>query len=754
MASSPNKNLSSGIRRLLVTLRRRIRTYVLLEGLAVAVIWCGLTFWAGLALDYLPVLAGASEMPRVARMVLLICVGLVLAYILLQRVIRRVFVSLADRSLALLIERQFPAFVGSLITSVEMAHEHNNDSVTPELLSQTRQWANDSLGEVRLSRVFRWVPLVRSLVGAGLAVASLALFALLARQAFATSIKRLYLLSDQSWPRRSHIELVGFDANRIKVARGSDMTVRVRADANRPTPAPDVCTIHYTTADGNRGRVNMSKDGAPHQGYQHYVFTGRPFKDILSAVQFDVVGFDHRLRDCQVLVVDSPTIISLMVEAQPPQYTGLLSRKERWHPGLRLPYGSKVRLQVTCNKSLSSAVIRDLEYETELALAINTEPTTANEVVHNLGILVRDQQFEFELDDKEGISSQEPLRFIIGVIEDLAPRVKVGLHGIGTAITPDARIPLEGEVSDDYGIDETWFEISVQQGASLTHTLRPASESLEDVSLDLRRRRAEDVAWSLAAGQHIAFSVKAQDTFDLADGPHIGQSDRFDLDIVHPDQLLAQLEARELYLRRRFEQTISEFTHTRDSLARLRTATDNMNSSADDADQISAKPTATENLRDSERSLRILRIQRGIQESERAAVETDSVSASFQDIRHQMTNNRIDTDEHNSRLQEQIILPLNRIVSEQFPHLSELLAKLESQARVEGERDVQPAVVATLAQVEQILLELEKVLEKMLQLESYNELVAIVRSMIEDQKKIIESTRKERKRRALELLEN
>ena len=52
------------IRDVLAGLRWRIRGYVWLQGLALAATWIGVTFWAALAIDYLPILVGADEMPR------------------------------------------------------------------------------------------------------------------------------------------------------------------------------------------------------------------------------------------------------------------------------------------------------------------------------------------------------------------------------------------------------------------------------------------------------------------------------------------------------------------------------------------------------------------------------------------------------------------------------------------------------------------------------------------------------------------
>ena len=76
------EQLPAEIRSILKRLQSRIRRYVLFEGIAIAIVWLGLTFWIGLALDYLPVLMGASEMPRAARLILLLVMASVLGYIL------------------------------------------------------------------------------------------------------------------------------------------------------------------------------------------------------------------------------------------------------------------------------------------------------------------------------------------------------------------------------------------------------------------------------------------------------------------------------------------------------------------------------------------------------------------------------------------------------------------------------------------------------------------------------------------------
>src|SRR4051795_11700186 len=108
--ASPSVDLHPSLRQLLGGLRWRIRAYVWLEGLSLAAVWIGLTFWISFALDYFPVRMGASELPRSARLTLLVVVVAGLAYVLWQYIFRRTFVRLADRSLALLLERRYAEF--------------------------------------------------------------------------------------------------------------------------------------------------------------------------------------------------------------------------------------------------------------------------------------------------------------------------------------------------------------------------------------------------------------------------------------------------------------------------------------------------------------------------------------------------------------------------------------------------------------------------------------------------------------------
>jgi hypothetical protein len=125
-----------------------------------------------LAIDYLPVLVGASEMPRAARIVLLAIIAAVLAYVLYRWILRRAFVRLPDHSMAVLLERRFDQFHDSLVTAVELEEQPDHAvNFNHDMLAHTREEAVINAANVRVREVFRFSPLVTKVLLAFLAVA-------------------------------------------------------------------------------------------------------------------------------------------------------------------------------------------------------------------------------------------------------------------------------------------------------------------------------------------------------------------------------------------------------------------------------------------------------------------------------------------------------------------------------------------------------------------------------------------------------
>ena len=808
----PPSQLDPRIRTLLARLRWRIRGYVWLEGLAVSCVWLGLTFWGGLALDYLPVLVGASEMPRVARAVVLVSIAVVLALILYRWIFRRIFVPLADRNLAMILERRFAGFRDSLVTTVELTEQPDHaESFDLEMLTRTGHEALASMPDVRLGQVFNFRPLLRALLGAGGLLASVALFCAFHPEGASIWVRRLYLLRDEAWPRHALIEVVGVEllgpedaADRVqepplipfrdgalKVAKGSNLRLQARADLGAKV-VPQACTVHYRAAEGERGRVTMNRSQRGRGQYQNYSFSGKPLRGILSSLRFDVVGYDFRVRDFRIEVVDSPAVTGVELECVFPQYLidqtlgSWLPRTIEWTSATQLPRGTDVTIRVHTNKPLERVELVNPVTHEIVPLTITGLNDARKQFVHRVANLQENLTLDVTLVDVDNVVTERPYRVFLTAVPDESPRVDIGLKGIGSAVTPDVIVPIQGTITDDYAVDKTWFDVELVPAAIDTaeqprnlkyaHEFRLQKAGQADAALDFRDLRSQPDGLELQPKDKLLLVVKAADKHNLGDGPNVGSSDRYQLEVVTPDQLLSMLEAREIGLRRRFEQIIEEVRQARDFLNRVAAPTTDRGAEPEDAarqeprppsdrtpaeaagekDAAKAKPAKTAVPPERTQSLRLLRAQQSLQQARKATQEVLGVAASFRDLREELINNRVDTEDRKKRLQELISEPLQLIGETMFPELQRRLELLEKTllADLTAKRyDAQAGTTEAndaLQQANDVLAELEKILQHMLDLETFNELLDIVRQLMKDQEKLIDETGKERQKGLLQ----
>lgn len=786
--------LDRTIRSRLGQLRRRIRMYVWIEGLTLAVLWLGLTFWLGLAIDYLPVLVGASEMPWEARAVLLAVIALVLTYLTYRWIVRRAFTRLPDHSMAVLLERRFGQFHDSLVTAVELAEQPARaGAFNPDMLSHTRHEAEEGTADVRLRDVFRFSPLLAKGALATALVFSIGLFIYVNPAAANIWAHRLYLLDNTTWPRKTQLEVAGiqirkststennialsklipFDENRkLKVAKGTSVVLKVKARADAGKVIPDFCTVHYRTEQGDRGKVTMQKLGRirsdEEMDFQMFVCNSKPFRGILSTITFDVRGLDHRVRDYRLTVVPSPAVIETQLDCVFPDYmvdeqlSLWLPRTMKLASGTQLPMGTRVTLRSRTNKDLQKVVIRDEKTDETTTLRIPREGGSPREFQYVVDQLDEHISLAVTLHDTDGVVSDPPTQLYVAGIEDQPPSVNTTLTGIGTAVTPDVVIPARGKITDDYDVDQSWFEWIVNESAPRKNMFPLDEEGTVDARLDLRSQRSADQGVELQPGDKLSVTVMAADKCNLAERPNVGSGDQYRLDVVTPEKLLAMLERKELGLRRRLEQIIDEMSQMRDSVSRLnRTPEQKIDGESREGDGVAEEkrdgeaesqenPAESKKAEERAHSLRLLRSQRAVVQCDKSTQEVLGVAASFADIRKELINNRLNAKDRELRIREQIATPLRQVGETMFPELNRLLQDVEQRIDNRGETD--QAIELAVDQADDILLELDNVLQKILELETYSELMNIVRSLIEDQEDLINKTEKKRKETALDLL--
>lgn len=745
--------LAPAIRRVLGGLRRRIRWYIWLEGTAWAIAWLGVAFWASLAVDRV------FEPPAAARKVLLAAVGLVLAWVLVRQIVRRVFVPLRDSSLALLLERCFPQFGDSLLTAVELAPGAlGHQGINRELLTRTCLKAAAPLGEVRLKKVFNPWPLRTSLSAAVLLGISVGVFGLARPADLGVWARRNLLFSDELWPRNTRLLMEGFQQGFVKVARGSTLNIVALADMNMPT-VPDKLYVRYAEA-GRRKSRPMSRLGQARPGVDPFQRFSYTFENILNPIRFDVLGGDDALRDLRIVVVDSPTL-TMQIDCEYPAYTGYAPKTFPVAGMMQFPWGSRLLVRATSNKDLVRIKV-DFPQEGPARRKPAGQPTVAylhpladnpRAFQYALGPLTEQSTLLLTLFDIDGIKSREPIRLSLSVLEDKPPELSARLQGIGSAgpfITPRAMLPVQGRVADDYGIARVWFEHAVDRQMASTVAIAGLKGHVTEYPLDAV---LDAGMLGLRPGQKFSVSVKAEDRFDLAGGPNVGSTPLWQFEVLTPEQLQTKLKARQLVLRQRFEAVIRDMEDARNLLARIdfeprppgarpEGPSGGPAANAGDRQPASAEPAT---LPEETLAQRASEVQWVAQSSLKDAHEVLGLSAAFSEIRQELINNRIDDEESKRRLLEEIANPLRRIGEEMFPELDRALDQLlATVGQPAGEADRDRAA----QQAQNIVAAMQQVLSKMTKLEDLNELVETLRSIIQLQQEVHQRT-KQREREML-----
>ena len=136
----------------------------------------------------------------------------------------------------------------------------------------------------------------------------------------------------------------------------------------------------------------------------------------------------------------------------------------------------------------------------------------------------------------------------------------------------------------------------------------------------------------------------------------------------------------------------------------------------------------------------------------KGAQEVLGLAEAFDDIRKQLVNNRIDTEELKNRLQIGIAEPLHAIAETMFPELDRRLEALQ----VAIDNLEQGPLLRNRAerQADEILLAMRKVLDRMIEMEDFNEVIEMLRNIIQAQDQLQAKTHELHKQRIRDLLKD
>ncbi len=365
-------------------------------------------------------------------------------------------------------------------------------------------------------------------------------------------------------------------------------------------------------------------------------------------------------------------------------------------------------------------------------------------------VLPPDANLRIHLEDADGISSTEPGRLTINGIEDEPPRIETERRGIGDSITRKARIPMTGLITDDYGVASARFEFKIDgeddwQPRDFSQAAARQKEYRLARGDDEPFERFDVLPLDLSIRQKLLLTVWASDADDK-NGPHETRGQKYEFTIVPVEELLSILFAKELNLRKRFEQIIVEVKDTKKDLELHRQKIDQVQ----DLRGKEATAKITEELQTSQQGIAAC-AERSLHSLRKNATETAAIESAFRDIREELVNNAAETPQMLDRIDLKIIAPLQRINENDYPDLDSTLGLF----RLANEQGTDPAPSADAAIEESgILIEkLEQILHEMQELEHFHKLLENLKQMITDQQNLIDKTKTRRKENAIKALE-
>ena len=755
------------------------------------------TFIVGWLLDYSPIWFGGFESPIWVRVILLSAIG----FITLPPLIRGLGVMFGrrvnDSRIAILIERKVPAIRNGLSTLLDY---RNNDAPLSDnsklMLAKTESQVLSALQGFDLHSLFdrrnkaTWV--ASSAIAAIVTVALAFLFP----NAFQLAGSRIFLLDSRHYLRRFEVQLLGArtkhdkivdelpELNQIRpfnesgilhVARGGSLTILAEGRAIDSAGDQNLtCELSYRTSAGLYGRVLLRKVGRAHQQAQLFELDGPPFEKLSDDVRFSLRCGDYSSETFVVQVGEAPTVVSTELDCRFPDYMvdpvslRWTPRTMRWNVGTKLPEGTKVQVRCGATAKLTKVYVATSNNDDSArSVPLKEIVPTDNRFEFSIDSLAEDFQSRIYLVDQNGVATSEPFGFSLEAVADRPPKVTTKLNGVGLSVTPQAQLTLVGNVDDDYGVDHVWVELDLPENRNLRETISVTPSGDIQSVIDLRTLKESDSTLLLETGpaKSLSVIVKANDHFNLKAEPNQAAGDKFELDLVTPNDLLKILERNESAERRRLEKIYDELLGARDYLEQICGQTkgakrgeqepgDNSPTEPGDSDPL----TVSEKQR-LQRETRAIYSGRFRTQLEKSAAEIWGSAEAFDNLRLQLINNRLNAVERENRLATQVVAPLNKITSDLRGSLKNHARNIQTNVQnlpldSSIAKDVEERILAESSaaadKLSGLLDELQKVISILIKFETQNELLDIVRSILKSQTELHRRTQEQRKKDAFE----
>jgi hypothetical protein len=498
-----------------------------------------------------------------ARVVLLLAALAALGWIAWRFLYRRVTNLPGEDPLAVAVESRFPDLKDRLITAVQLSRETDPEKygMSPQLIEDAIQDALDPARSIRFDEVLARGRLTRNLLLGTLALLLIVAGAAADPESAGIWLRRNVLLMDVRWPQKTYLVV---DENRFpdgvaRIVRGEDLVVAARSVGELH---PERVTIYFRDSEGERGKATMKADTASHI-YRH------EFKEVAFPITFHLEGGDEVTRDYRIELMEAPEVAALEVTVGFPDYAG----REPFAHDLttgdpEMLIGGYIALRGRSTKPLEKAELILGEGSDGALLADRGEDDRsfrvrfAPEKTVLVGVRLR---------DTDGLSNPSLApRFLVRVLPDGAPRVRLQKAGIGNMVVQGAVFPYRVRIRDDVKAVDGRLEVRKSAGERVVTEPQVVPLPEEELgSHDIEIRSEIEIA-SLGAdpGTFLAFTAFALD--NAHPEPQEGKSDPVTVKVVTLDELFQDLLRRQQEQRSLFEELIQRERRLRDRFRDMR----------------------------------------------------------------------------------------------------------------------------------------------------------------------------------------
>jgi DNA segregation ATPase FtsK/SpoIIIE-like protein len=462
------RSLPDELSRPLLAIDRKVRTLAVLRGVAVLIS----LLIAGVSLALLADLLVELSVP--VRIGLLAGVGALAAGVAVWDVARPLVRGSRPEDMAALIETAHPELHERLTSTIELLRPdipeaHKGSALMRELLTkQTTQVVHAAdfgdAADDRPAQRAGWF----AVAAAVLVIAPL----LYSRDGYTLLLTRFFAPWD-NLERVSNLYFAVADGDRT-VPRGSDVAIVVEPRwRTGEEPPPEEVWLNWKNAGGEADARRMLW----HADRKVYAAT---LPHVFHPFTFDVSSGSARTREYRINVVEAPAIASLVLDIQPPTYTGLPARRIDGAVGeTKVFERSRLTLELQFNKPLAAAEVRWFPIRstgakpprpgavpapeetpartTPLVLtADRTGASLAFEALPELG-----GRFKVRITDEHGLTNLDEPERTLRVEADLAPTIAFADQVESPQARPDDLLTLPVTASDDVAVDklELHFEV-------------------------------------------------------------------------------------------------------------------------------------------------------------------------------------------------------------------------------------------------------------------------------------------------------